>query len=115
MQTDEIRLKILKIVANNPEISQRELSVRLGVSLGKTNFCLQALIEKGMVKVRNFKNNKNKLAYSYLLTPGGIEEKTKLTIRFLKKKMNEYEALTREIEELKSDVDAIAKIEMSSL
>ena len=76
MLTDEYRYKILKLVADNSKISQRELAEALGISLGKTNYCIKALIEKGSLKVSNFKNSKNKLAYMYLLTPSGIEEKS---------------------------------------
>ena len=103
MLSDDIRHKIFKAIEEEPEISQRELAIRLGVSLGKTNFCLQALMEKGWIKVQNFKNNKNKLAYAYLLTPSGIEEKAKVTVRYLRHKMNEYEILKREIEELSKE------------
>lgn len=105
MLSDNIRHKIFKAIEVNPEINQRMLANQLGVSLGKTNFCLQALMEKGWIKVRNFKNNKNKLAYAYLLTPSGMEEKTRLTIRFLKTKMNEYDLLRKEIEELTMEVN----------
>lgn len=100
MLTDEYRYKILKLIETNPEISQRELAQALGISLGKTNFCLKGLIEIGMLKATNFKNNKNKLAYMYLLTPKGIEEKAVITARFLKRKMQEYEALESEIKQL---------------
>ncbi len=104
MLSDDIRHKILKAIEENPEISQRDLAVHLGVSLGKTNFCLHALMEKGWIKVQNFKNNKNKLAYAYLLTPIGIEEKAKLTVRYLRNKMQEYEILKKEIEDLNREV-----------
>jgi EPS-associated MarR family transcriptional regulator len=97
MLTDEYRYKILKLVSANPAISQRELAKTLGVSLGKTNFCLNALIEKGLLKAANFRNSQNKLAYMYLLTPSGIEEKSKITLRFLTEKIREYEALELEI------------------
>ena len=103
MLTDEYRYKILKLVEANPEISQRELAEQLGISLGKANFCLKALIEVGMLKASNFKNSKNKLGYMYLLTPKGIEEKAKVTVRFLKKKLTEFEALQNEINELKKE------------
>lgn len=105
MLTDEYRYKILKMVESNPAISQRELANQLGVSLGKVNFCLKALIDKGLLKASNFRNNKNKLAYMYLLTPSGIEEKASITMRFLKIKMQEYEILKREIENLKSEIE----------
>lgn len=104
MLTDEYKYKILKLVAADSEISQRELAKALGISLGKTNYCLKALIEKGTLKVSNFKNSKNKLAYMYLLTPSGIEEKSAITLRFLKKKMKEYEVLSEEIRSLKQEI-----------
>ena len=103
MLTDEYRYKILKLVEAKPEISQRELAQQLGVSLGKANYCLKALIEKGLLKATNFRNNKNKLAYMYLLTPSGIEEKASITLRFLKYNMQEYELLQAEIEELRRE------------
>ncbi len=97
MLTDEYRYKILKLVEANPEVSQRELAKQLGVSLGKANFCLKALIEKGLLKATNFRNSQNKLAYMYLLTPSGIEEKSSVTLSFMKTKMQEYELLQAEI------------------
>lgn len=103
MLTDEYHYKILKLIAANAEISQRELAKTLGISLGKTNYCLKALIEKGVIKVCNFKNSKNKLAYMYLLTPRGIEEKSAITLRFLKAKVKEYEMLDEEIKSLKQE------------
>jgi EPS-associated MarR family transcriptional regulator len=103
MLTDEYRYKILKLVEHNPAISQRELAMQLGISLGKVNFCLKALIERGLLKATNFRNNKNKLAYMYLLTPSGIEEKASITMRFLKHKLQEYETLQVEIEELRKE------------
>jgi EPS-associated MarR family transcriptional regulator len=105
MLTDEYRYKILKMVASNPAISQRELAQQLGISLGKANFCLKALIEKGLLKASNFRNSNNKMAYMYLLTPNGIEEKTSITVRFLKHKMQEYEALRNEILTLRKEMD----------
>ncbi len=105
MLTDEYRYKILKLVESKPEISQRELASELGISLGKANFCLKALIDRGLLKANNFRNSKNKLAYMYLLTPSGIEEKASITVRFLKYKIQEFEALQLEIEELTRDVN----------
>jgi EPS-associated MarR family transcriptional regulator len=105
MLTDEYRYKILKLIADQPEISQRELAQKLDISLGKTNYCLKALIERGLVKVSNFRNNKNKLAYMYLLTPSGIEDRASTTINFLKWKMKEYELLQLEIEELRREAE----------
>ena len=103
MLTDEYRYKILKLVEHNPAISQRELAMQLGISLGKVNFCLKALIEKGLLKATNFKHNRNKLAYRYLLTPKGIEEKAGITIRFLKHKIQEHQVLLEQIEELRRE------------
>lgn len=107
MLTDEYRYKILKLVESKPELSQRELAKELGISLGKANFCLKALIDVGMVKATNFRNSKNKLAYMYLLTPSGIEAKANITLRFLKRKVEEHDLLLREIEELREDVAKI--------
>ena len=103
MLTDEYRYKILKILEANPEISQRDLARELGISLGRANFCLKALIEKGLLKVTNFRNSKNKMAYMYLLTPSGIEEKSVITARFLKIKMQDYANLEAEIKELRRE------------
>jgi EPS-associated MarR family transcriptional regulator len=104
MLTDEYRSKILRILEEQPEISQRDLARELGISLGKANYCLQGLMEKGLVKANNFKNSRNKKAYMYLLTRQGMAEKARATSRFLKRKMAEYEALQREIESLKQEV-----------
>src|SRR5690606_9195869 len=104
MLTDEYRYKVLKLLAENPHMSQRELARELGISMGKVNYCIQALIEKGMVKVGNFKNSQNKQAYAYLLTPKGIEDRAKVTARFLNRKLAEYEALQAEIEDLRREV-----------
>jgi EPS-associated MarR family transcriptional regulator len=109
MLTDEYRYKILKILELNPEISQRDLARELGVSLGRVNFCLKALIEKGLLKAANFRNSQNKLAYMYLLTPRGIEEKTHITSQFLKIKMQEYQHLEAEIEALRRESSAVVK------
>jgi len=106
MLTDEYRYKILKLIEARPEISQRELAKVLGISLGKANFCLKALIEIGLLKATNFKNSQNKLAYMYLLTPNGVEEKSKITLRFLKAKMREYELLQAEISTLLQETKA---------
>lgn len=104
---DEIRYKIFKLLQEDPQINQRALADELGISLGKTNYCLKALISKGLVKIRNFAHSKNKLGYVYQLTPKGIEEKAKVTYRFLKRKINEYEAMEAEIEELRKEVERI--------
>ncbi|NOS96405.1 MAG: MarR family EPS-associated transcriptional regulator [Methylotenera sp.] len=105
MITDEYRYKILKLLEAQPEISQRELAKSLGVSLGKANFCLKALIDIGLIKASNFRNSQNKLAYMYLLTPTGIEAKSSITLRFLKAKMQEYELLQKEISALMQEAN----------
>jgi EPS-associated MarR family transcriptional regulator len=106
MLTDEYRYKILKKLAVEPEISQRELARELGVSLGKANFCLNALIEKGLVKVNNFRQSDNKKGYIYLLTPSGVEAKAKITVQFLKHKLAEYEVIKAEIAQLQHDIES---------
>lgn len=101
---EEFHYKLLKILQDNPDLSQRDLAREIGISLGKTNYCLRALIEKGWVKAASFKRSENKVAYAYLLTPRGIEEKIKATAYFLKRKVAEYESLEKEIEQLRSEV-----------
>jgi len=114
--TDEYRYKILKRLEVNPEISQRELAQELGISLGKANYCLRALVQKGLLKVNNFRNNQNKAAYLYLLTPHGIEEKAKVTLRFMQHKMQEYEALKEEIALLQQEAgNAPTQLEQNSI
>jgi EPS-associated MarR family transcriptional regulator len=109
MLTDEYRYKILKILETNPEISQRDLARALDISLGRVNFCLKALIDKGLLKAANFRNSQNKLAYMYLLTPSGIEEKSQMTAQFLKIKLQEYAALEHEINELREEAKLLEK------
>ena len=101
---ESLRYQLLTLLEANPDITQRQLAEELGISLGKANYCLRALMDKGWVKVRKFKENPNKKAYAYLLTPKGIEEKARVGIRFLKRKIQEYDALVREIEELRQEV-----------
>ena len=95
----------MRILQANPDITQRELAQQLGISVGWLNYCLKALVEKGWVKMKNFTHSKNKFGYVYVLTPSGMAEKAALTGRFLQRKMNEYEALRAEIEDLQSEVD----------
>ena len=96
---------LLKTLEENPGLSQRDLAKRLGVSLGKINYCLNALVAKGSVKINNFRNSGNKLAYAYLLTPSGVEQKARMTVEFLQVKVQEYERLRAEIEELKREAE----------
>ncbi len=105
-QPNETHYHLLRYLEAHPQVSQRELAEHLGVSLGKTNYCLRALVDKGLVKARNFRNSQNKRAYLYHLTPQGIEAKARIATRFLKRKMDEYERLKGEIEELQREVDA---------
>jgi EPS-associated MarR family transcriptional regulator len=103
--TDEVRYRLLRLLESNPKLTQRELARELGMSLGRTNYCLQSLIEKGWIKATNFKNSRNKIAYMYLLTPRGIERKTQVTLRFLQRKLEEYESLRAEIERIRQDAE----------
>jgi len=96
---------VLKALEANPELSQRQLANELGISVGKANYCIKALIDAGWVKARNFRNSNNKLAYAYVLTPSGMRRKTKLTLRFLEHRRREYEALRREIAVLSAELD----------
>ncbi|MDZ7662782.1 MarR family EPS-associated transcriptional regulator [Thiohalophilus sp.] len=111
MLTDETRYKLLKLLEQNPGINQRELASELGISLGKTNYCLKALIDKGWVKAGNFRQNPRKMHYAYLLTPRGLEEKARVTLRFLKRKQEEYEQLVDELEELREEAAALKPLE----
>lgn len=103
--TEEINYNLIKTIAETPDLPQRKLAEKLGCSLGKINYCLKALIEKGLVKVENFYNSNNKRSYAYKLTPAGIKEKAALTIRFLRKKEREYEELAEQIQKLRQEVE----------
>jgi EPS-associated MarR family transcriptional regulator len=100
---EEIQFEVLRRLDRMPDVSQRALAKELGISLGSINYCFQALIEKGCIKMQNFGHSKHKGRYAYLLTPMGITEKSKLTAEFLKRKITEYEALQKEIEHLKAE------------
>jgi EPS-associated MarR family transcriptional regulator len=101
---EETHYKIMRVLEENPDLTQRELAEKLGMSVGGVNYCLNALIDKGLVKMGNFQKSKNKFKYVYLLTPEGIAEKLLMTSRFLKRKMEEYDALKVEIKALKAEV-----------
>jgi EPS-associated MarR family transcriptional regulator len=103
----EIQFEVLRRLHQTPEVSQRTLARELGISLGSINFCLQALVEKGWIKMQNFSQSKHKLGYVYLLTPAGVAEKSKLTTEFLKRKVAEYETLQAEIEALRAEMDSV--------
>ncbi len=98
-----IDYRLFKLISDKPEISQRELASELGLSLGKTNYCLKAVIARGLVKVDNFRRSDNKRAYAYLLTPKGIEEKARVTVLFFRYVEREYESLKREVENIDRD------------
>lgn len=106
---DERHLKALRLLEQNPEMTQRELAEALGVSVGAANYCLKALVEKGWIKLENFQKNPNKLGYLYLLTPVGIAAKAQLAASFLRRKMAEYDALRDEIEQLRAEVGRLAE------
>ncbi|HEX8253734.1 MAG TPA: MarR family EPS-associated transcriptional regulator [Thermoanaerobaculia bacterium] len=105
--SDELRYRLLKYVDEHPDSSQRQVAQALGMSLGKANYCLHALMEKGLVKMRNFTNSNSKTAYAYILTPQGIEAKIDVTYAFLRRKMAEYDHLQKEIEQLTAEVTAL--------
>ena len=100
-------LDLLRHLQEKQDVSQRELAQKMGISLGKINFILNALIKKGIIKVQNFRNNKNKLAYTYYLTTAGINEKAALTVKFFKRKLNEYDIIKKELAELEEDMKKI--------
>ena len=103
---EDTYFRVMRILEKNPDLTQRELAEKLGVSVGGLNYCLNALMDKGWVKMQNFQNSKNKFKYVYLLTPQGIAGKVALTSRFLERKMQEYESLKAEIESLHQDVQS---------
>ena len=105
MSNQELEYKTLKVLEQHPQMTQRQLSKELGVSLGKAHYVLKALVEVGWIKLENFQRSDNKLGYAYLLTPAGVLEKAKITRRFLLRKQQEFEQLKREIEQLQTEVD----------
>lgn len=106
MDVQEVRYRVLALIEQRPELSQRQLAEELGVSLGKINYCMQALVDKGYVKFGNFRRNPDKGKYSYLLTPSGLEAKARAALFFLQRKRAEYETLRLEIQRLSADVEA---------
>jgi EPS-associated MarR family transcriptional regulator len=100
---EDTYFRVMRILQENPDLTQRELAERLGISVGGLNYCLKALMEKGLVKMKNLANSKNKFGYIYVLTPTGMAEKAFITRRFLRRKMDEYEALKAEIETLNTE------------
>jgi EPS-associated MarR family transcriptional regulator len=104
MLSDEMRYRLVRLLEPNPQMSQRDIARELGISLGRVNYCLQALMRKGWIKAAHFKNSQNKAAYMYLLTPRGVEAKARLTLRYLQIKVREYESLRAEIEDIRREV-----------
>ncbi|HVT05060.1 MAG TPA: MarR family EPS-associated transcriptional regulator [Thermoanaerobaculia bacterium] len=105
--SDELRFRLLELIQRDPTLTQRELAAHLGISLGKVNYCLAAIVKKGLVKARNFKKSHRKMAYAYMLTPHGIEEKARLTLEFLHVKLREVERLRNEIAQLQRDAGVV--------
>lgn len=103
-----LHYRLLKVIEQQPEISQRELASELGLSLGKVNYCLKAFITKGLIKVNNFRRSDNKLAYAYLLTPKGVEEKAQVTVRFFQRVEAEYETLKHEVETIRHQNNSVS-------
>ena len=97
MKNEDDQFNILRSISKNPKASQRNISKNLGLSLGKVNYCLQALKQKGLIKISNFRKSENKLKYAYVITPRGFTEKAKLTVKFMKRKMHEYDELKKEL------------------
>jgi EPS-associated MarR family transcriptional regulator len=102
---EDTNFRLMQLLQDNPHLSQREMAKALGISFGGINYCLNALVDKGLVKIHNFNQNQNKFGYAYLLTPSGMSEKAALTARFLKRKMDEYESLQAEIKALKMEIE----------
>lgn len=105
--TDEVRYRLLRYLSEHPEATQRELARELGISLGKANYCIKALIAKGLVKARNFRNSSRKWSYAYALTPSGLQEKVDLTYAFLRWKLREYDLLREEIERITEEIKEV--------
>ena len=108
MNSQDIRLDLLRKLESNPQLTQRDLSREMGVSLGKVNYCMKKMTEKGLIKLTNFSSNPNKMGYTYLLTPQGIDEKSRLTFAFLTRKIVEYEILKKEIDTLQLESEDIS-------
>lgn len=103
MEPEEVHYRLMRLIEERPELTQRQVAQELGVSLGKVNYCLQALVGKGHVKLANFRRNPNKRHYTYLLTRAGMEAKTAMTLKFLRRKMTEYDRLKHEIDALTAE------------
>jgi EPS-associated MarR family transcriptional regulator len=107
--SEDVHFRVLRALNESPELSQRQIAKDLGVSLGVINFCVQALVEKGQIKIQNFRSSSNKLRYAYVLTPSGVAQRVQLTASFLKRKVAEYEALKAEIAAVESELQDTEK------
>ncbi|SEL98513.1 EPS-associated transcriptional regulator, MarR family [Roseovarius tolerans] len=108
---EDVHFRVLRILEQNPDISQRELAAQLGIALGRTNYVLKALMEKGLVKIGNFSAAQDKRRYAYILTPKGVSRKAAITKRFLARKLSEYETLKAEIESLRDELHETSNVE----
>ena len=102
---EDTYFRVMRILQDNPDLTQRELAEKLGISVGGLNYCLKALMDKGLVKMKNFANSKNKFGYIYVITPLGIAENARLTSKFLQRKLKEYEVIRDEIESIRKELD----------
>lgn len=107
---DELKLRVMRVLEENPTATQREIASELNVSLGAVNYCIKALVDRSLVKLNNFAKSSQKKAYAYILTPHGLAEKAKITARFLERKMAEYEQLRTEIEQLSKEMQSVEKV-----
>ncbi|MDY7036815.1 MAG: MarR family EPS-associated transcriptional regulator [Thermodesulfobacteriota bacterium] len=109
----EIRYRLLKILSQESKLTQRDMAKKAGISLGKVNYCLSELAKKGLIKVIRFKSARDKRPYTYILTPRGLEEKAKLTVTFLRRKINEYKEIRRQISELTREINEDKSMKIS--
>ena len=112
-QWEDLRFRALRLLEANPKLSQRDLAEALGISVGKVNYCLKALLDKGLIKIHNFRASSRKLRYAYLLTPAGLADKAAITCRFLQRKLAEYDRLREEIESLRAEVGNASGLDAS--
>ncbi len=114
MINHEIKYRLLKLLETDPNMSQRAIAREMGISLGKVNYCIHALIDKGILKAKNFYKNKNKTAYAYFLTPKGLDEKARITLEFLQVKLDEHEKIKMEIEEIREEAAKLKEGKLSA-
>ncbi len=114
-KADAVGFRVMRLVEANPHLTQRELARELGLSLGRINYCLAALAERGLIKIENFRGSETKWRYAYILTPLGLAQKAAMASRFLTRKMREYDALRAEIEALKAETDNTAELGVAAI